>query len=293
MPNKNKIRRHHLRVPVKDYVVVDLEMTGLSVENSEIIQVSAIKYQNDQKVATFNTLVKPEHSEINSFVEHLTHITNDDVADSPVIADVIPKLETFVGDLPIVGHNINFDIKFLIANDFYKADISSIDTLKLANAKMAFLANKRLQTLKEYFGIDNVSHNALNDCVTTAAVYKHLRDDKLHAVANPKDGVPHVIAGTKFVLAGNFDEISKTKLTQTIRKFGGSVSTNASFKTNYLIMEKPELASQFDDTNIANAKTLIEHGDKIQVIDLPDLKNIILQKAFTNSNQKFIQNLAS
>ena len=93
----------------KDYCVVDLETTGLDSEYDEILELAAIRVRNNQVVDTYSQLVKPEE-EIDEFIQRLTGITNEMIANAENIEITLPKFLAFVGDDILVGHNVNFDI---------------------------------------------------------------------------------------------------------------------------------------------------------------------------------------
>ncbi|WP_103434035.1 PolC-type DNA polymerase III [Fructilactobacillus sanfranciscensis] len=172
---------HHLRRALYDYVILDIETNGLKPWEDDIIQVSAIKFVNDEETERYDTYVKPIKHDISDKITKLTSITNHRVQDAPTISTVIKELEEFVGDFPIIGHNIDkFDIPFLIEKGFSPQKISTEDTLKMARNSNLDTKDNKLPTLKEYFGIENVSHNSLNDCITTSIVYKKLRDLNLN-----------------------------------------------------------------------------------------------------------------
>lgn len=167
-----------IKQPLYDYVVLDIETTGLKKERDEIIQVSAVKFKQDQELDYLDTLIKPVHKQISPFIENLTGISNSDVDNAPEITEIIPKLNYFIGDQPLIGHNVMFDLSFLKYNGLNLPKLEFVDTLDIAQAAQSQLKlpNTKLETLKNYFGIDNRSHNSLNDVKTTAVVYQKLRD---------------------------------------------------------------------------------------------------------------------
>lgn len=167
-----------IKQPLYDYVVLDIETTGLKKERDEIIQVSAVKFKQDQELDYLDTLIKPVHKQISPFIENLTGISNSDVDNAPEITEIIPKLYDFIGDQPLIGHNVMFDLSFLKDNGLNLPQLEFVDTLDIAQAAQSQLKlpNTKLKTLKNYFGIDNRSHNSLNDVKTTAVVYQKLRD---------------------------------------------------------------------------------------------------------------------
>ena len=72
----------------EDYCVVDIETTGLSPEECEIIEIAAVRYRNGEKSAVFSTFVKPCNA-ISAFITQLTGITNEMVADASDISEAI------------------------------------------------------------------------------------------------------------------------------------------------------------------------------------------------------------
>jgi DNA polymerase III subunit epsilon len=154
-----------------DYVVLDIETTGLNPSNDEIIELSAIRIIDGVQVDSFSTLIKPM-CRINKFITDLTGITNQMVADAPDIESALPQFCTFVGDSVVVGHNVNFDINFIydnlqrclnkpFSNEF-------IDLLRIARKTLPDLENHKLKTLSEHFDIDTTdSHRGLKDCTMT------------------------------------------------------------------------------------------------------------------------------
>jgi len=159
---------HRLRRKLTDFVVFDIETTGLNRFEGKIIQISAIKYIKDQKVGTFNQYINPGF-QIDKKIMFLTGIDNSKLESSPTISTVMPSFELFIEDLPLIGHNIvKFDIPFLINNGFSKQDINALDTYPLSDKKLPDLKNHKQPTLKKNYGKANRSHHAFNDCETHA-----------------------------------------------------------------------------------------------------------------------------
>ena len=103
---------------VNDYIVLDIETTGLDPEFDEIIEIGAIKVINGKIVDEFSELVKPSNA-ITPFISSLTGITNDMLKTAKNINQVLPKFLDFVKDMTIVGHNVNFDINFIYDYTLY------------------------------------------------------------------------------------------------------------------------------------------------------------------------------
>ena len=98
--------------PEETCVSLDLETTGVSPDSDEIIEVGAVKFQGDRILDTFQTLVNP-YRPLSQFIRELTGITQAQVDAATAFSSVAPGLESFIGDCPIVGQNIAFDIEFL------------------------------------------------------------------------------------------------------------------------------------------------------------------------------------
>lgn len=116
----------------KDFVVVDTETTGIKTGGNDIIEVSAIKFENLNPVAIFTTLLKPRKP-ISQEATAVNGITNEMVNDKPSFAQIKNALELFIGNYPIVAHNAAFDIKFLhVSGMDFKEKALFFDTLELS-----------------------------------------------------------------------------------------------------------------------------------------------------------------
>lgn len=156
------------------YVALDLETTGLSADNCEIIEVGAVKFTPEHEIATFHTAVKPS-APLSYFIQRLTGIHPDDLRDAPLFAEVASDLEDFLGDHPIVGQNVAFDLGFLAAQDIRRG--LSFDTHELATLLLPGLPEYNLRSLARHFGIEfNVRHRALADAQAARAVFLRLRE---------------------------------------------------------------------------------------------------------------------
>jgi len=159
-----------------DYIVLDIETTGLSKNYHKITEIAAIKFKDNRAVDKFDMLVNPE-CYIPSFITNLTGITNDMVKSQPTIKDVAPKLYTFLENSTIVAHNATFDYGFIEYNLMKhlnrKVLNPKICTKKLANRILPNLSNKKLGTICNYFQIENeTAHRAMSDVKATAQVFQ-------------------------------------------------------------------------------------------------------------------------
>lgn len=165
----------------EDYCVVDIETTGLSPEDCEIIEIAVVRYRGGRRTDAFTTLVKPE-SAITPFITELTGISNDMVKDAPCISDAIKAFYEFVGEDMLMGYNVNFDINFLydnllkchgiyLENDF-------VDVLRFARKVLPLMPDRKQTSVAAHYGINITgAHRAEKDCEICNACYKCLRDE--------------------------------------------------------------------------------------------------------------------
>jgi ATP-dependent DNA helicase DinG len=157
------------------YVALDIETTGLDPERDTIIEVGAVKFRGEEVLDTFASLINPGRP-IPYQIQHLTGITHEDVKDAPPLPAVLPRLRRFVGDSPIVGHNVGFDLSFLRRHNLF-LDNAGIDTFELAGILLPHAARYSLSLLTETLGITlPATHRALDDARATHALFTALLD---------------------------------------------------------------------------------------------------------------------
>lgn len=96
----------------KDFVVFDTETTGLYPLRDKIIEIGAVRFRNGEPAETFHTMVNPG-IHIPEMVTQINHITDDMVSGASSISEVLPTFDAFVGTDALVGHNIDFDLRFI------------------------------------------------------------------------------------------------------------------------------------------------------------------------------------
>ncbi len=158
----------------KEFVVIDIETTGLHAINDRITEIGAVKIKNGEIVDKFVSFVNPK-TPIPSFIVKLTGINDDMVSGSPEIDEVLKQLLKFVDGAVIVAHNSPFDLGFLCENAKKigkKIDNPVIDTLQLSKNLFPGLKKYRLGIIAKHLKIDvETEHRALGDAMTTAKVF--------------------------------------------------------------------------------------------------------------------------
>ena len=154
-------------------VALDTETTGLDSLRDTIIEIGAVKYDGDQIVGRWQSLINPQRL-IPAPVIQLTGITNEMVSEAPPIKAVIQDFADFVGDLPVIGHNVNFDLSFL--NVHHAFDRNPVnDTFEIAAVLMPSAPRYSLSALVDSLQVSNLQpHRAQEDAEATMAVFLRL-----------------------------------------------------------------------------------------------------------------------
>ena len=162
-----------------EYIVIDIETTGLSPVKDEIIEIAAVVVINGEVHDTFQTLIKSTQP-VPPEIEKLTGITTDMLLQNgKLLKNAMPEFLSFIGNRRIVAHNVIFDIKFLNAACdkciLPKIANQIIDTLKLSRNVLLGLQNYKLSSLLDHFGIiSETEHRSLDDCLATHQLYLKL-----------------------------------------------------------------------------------------------------------------------
>ena len=152
------------------YVALDLETTGLDPDRDAITEIGAVKFQTDEVLDTFSTFVNPGRP-IPFSITELTGIRDEDVADAPHLHDVLPGLSYFVGELPIVGHSVQFDMAF-IRRHAHLLENETLDTFELATILVTHAERYSLESLACLLGIKlEQAHRALHDAQATHQLF--------------------------------------------------------------------------------------------------------------------------
>jgi exonuclease, DNA polymerase III, epsilon subunit family len=158
------------------FVCVDVETTGLSASSDRILEISAVKYEEFNPVEKFSTYIKftgpiPEEA----FA--VNHITKEMVCNAPTISEISADLISFVGNLPIVGHNIAFDLKFIYTSGIDLISNRKIyDTYELAKKVDKDLSSYSLTNVCSTFQITYNPHDSLEDSCATGMLLKAMLD---------------------------------------------------------------------------------------------------------------------
>ena len=148
------------------FVAVDLETTGLNQYEDDIIEIGAALFRDGEVVDTFGTLVNPGRN-VPERITAITGIHTDDLIGAPRIHEVLGDLRAFIGDRPVVGHRVGFDLGFLARYDVGVHNVA-IDTYELAAVMLPTAPRYNLTSLTAQLGLAlEHAHRALDDTIAT------------------------------------------------------------------------------------------------------------------------------
>lgn len=159
-------------LPPNDYTVFDTETTGLDACTCEVLEIGAIRYRDHKEVKRFHSYIQPV-GPLHKGAASVNGIRWADVQNAPPFSEVYKNFIEFIGEDPLVGYNIGFDVKFIQTRSGTSLKNSCFDVLPLAK-RFVDAEDYKLVTVKEHFGISSISHTALGDCEATAAVYEQI-----------------------------------------------------------------------------------------------------------------------
>ncbi len=184
----------------EDLVLIffDLETTGLNPDSDEVIEIGAIKVKGNEVIEHFHSFVRP-HRNIPSLVTNLTGITYKDVEDAPDPLEIREKFEKFIGNYPLIAHNVSFDRIFLEKFMGKRLENEFFDTLELARIFFPDLPSHSLQNLVKTLSLKKEeAHRALSDTMMLYSLFRKILEARenaspflLHRIKNISKPVRH------------------------------------------------------------------------------------------------------
>ena len=170
-------REMESRRPLEDYIIFDLETTGLNPNSDKIIEVGAIKIVGGEVADTFSSFINPMKN-ISKRATAINGITNEMVQDAPIETDIIPEFGRFLVGYALVAYNINFDLGFLNAAlqrcGMQLNPGGTIDALKVSKQYFHNIENYKLGTVVKAIDPDyEQTHRALDDCYAIKKILDH------------------------------------------------------------------------------------------------------------------------
>lgn len=268
----------------KNFVVLDTETTGLSRNSDHIIEIAMIKYENGVEVDRFSSLINPD-VHIPSDATRVNGISDDDVANAPRIGDISVKISEFIGNNYVVGHNVSFDLAFLLrecGSDFSQDYIYYVDTIGLAKRIFPDMPDYKLITLIAKLDIaQNQEHRAMSDAEYTLEVLrkcfnKFIGDEESKKVSQESQIIgceKSPLFSKKIVFTGGF-EFDREYLTKMVNEVGALHRTSVSSKTDYVVLGDMEHYGG-DTYKHKSAREINENGGNIQIVSFNTFLSIV------------------
>lgn len=162
--------------PLKYIVGIDVETTALDPASGEIIDVAAIRYdwQTGEEVERFEQLCRPRQS-ISAEIVALTGITNEMVAKQPAFADMVSRLQEFIGADILLAHNAEFDVRWLSYHGLKLEKNKVFDSYLLATVAYPEAPSYNLGMLSAQLGLSiSREHRAAADVELTQQLLRAL-----------------------------------------------------------------------------------------------------------------------
>ncbi len=173
-----------------EFIVFDIETTGLSVSTCKITEIGAVKVKNGEVLERFNTFVDPE-GPIPAEITKLTGITDDMVKGAPSQLEAVKTFLDFAGDRLLIAHNATFDIGFIrrvCELNRIPFPYSYLDTVPLARFVAPELKKHKLDSLAEHYGLGDFNHHRASDDAEMLAMIlfkmvEQLKQEGVHTIA--------------------------------------------------------------------------------------------------------------
>lgn len=160
-------------------IVLDTETTGLDYTRERMVEFAAVRLENGKITDEYQTLINP-HQHIRKSSIAIHGITPEMVEDAPSEEEVMPKILEFIGDHPIVAHNVIFDYSFIneakLRLTGEKFDNPRIDSQMMFKEIAPELESHGLEALTTRFNVElNNHHRAMADAMGLALAYPKLK----------------------------------------------------------------------------------------------------------------------
>lgn len=176
-------------------MVLDTETTGYhAYSGDEIIDIAMIELQGLEPTGrTYQSYVNPGRP-IPPASTEIHHLTDKDVKDAPILQDILPDILGFIDNAVLVGHHINFDIRFInkTLQKYCHGQLQNpwVDTMLLFLEHRGQIGHYTLEEVARFCQVEITHrHSAEGDAVATSAIFKHL----VQKLASMQDSVDRLV----------------------------------------------------------------------------------------------------
>lgn len=250
------------------FISLDIETTGLNKNLDQIIEFGAVKFDMDGHSESFQTLINPG-VRIPEFITHLTNISDADVASAPKFQEVADKIINFIGDTPIIGHFISFDLDFLRAKGL-KIRNQQFDTSELARIFIPGLPSYSLEILSGILGLTHEEkHRALDDSIAAQELFFK------------------ILEKVKNIDAKLFTEIKKicSRSSWAFAETLASIKQNVNHEKPQPQQTKDQVSNQALTPEEQEIISIIGNEKKSSLIESPQITPILIEELAKNSKK--------
>lgn len=172
-----RVRKSKSKLP-DEYIVLDVETSGLDYEKDSIIEIGLMSVEKGKCIQKWDKLIKTPKT-ISTLITEYTGITNEMCTQNGIdITDAANETAETVRGKTVIIYNAQFDINFL--QSAYKKAMPMnriIDVMVMARKKIYNIRDYKLSTVAKYFGItEEQKHRALSDCELLNKVFLKLNE---------------------------------------------------------------------------------------------------------------------
>jgi DNA polymerase-3 subunit epsilon len=157
--------------------IVDIETTGGYASAGSITEIAIFVHDGHRIIDQYHTLVKPLQP-IPLFIQTMTGITNEMVADAPAFEDIAAEVYSLLNDKVFIAHSVNFDFSFLnhaLQLCGYQLNVKKLCTVRLARKIFSGLPSYSLGNICRSLDIPIQNrHRAEGDARATVLLFEKL-----------------------------------------------------------------------------------------------------------------------
>lgn len=181
-----------------EFVVFDVETTGLSPSTDRLTEIGAVKIKNGEIIDEFNTFVNPKIP-IPKKITELTGITDTMVSDAPDEKEALVRFIEFCGSCILIAHNADFDMSFInsaSARTNLSYSPTYIDTIPMARSLLPDLKNHKLDTVSQALRLPDFNHHrACDDAKILGHIFIKFMDMLINRECNCTNDINSALAG--------------------------------------------------------------------------------------------------
>lgn len=195
----------------RTYVALDVELTGLDRTRDVVVEIGMVKFRGAEVLETFSSLVNPGRA-LPLKIQQLINLTQEEVDQAPTLRSLRGRIMAFVGNLPIVGHSIDWDLAFLRRQEITLNNLP-IDTFELASIIVPEAQRYSLEHLTTMLGIAfPAQHRALPDAIAAKDLFLKLCERLTQCDLDVLQEVAQVAEHSDWLLRQVFRDVLQDRL---------------------------------------------------------------------------------